>query len=108
MLPGLDGLSICKEVRPRYSGGILMLTARGEEVDEVVGLEVGADDYMAKPVKPRLLLARINTLLRRVPSGEAASDPGELRDDPGQRVVSATWSWTPDGAPSPWAISRLT
>lgn len=87
MLPGLDGLSICKEVRPRYSGGILMLTARGEEVDEVVGLEVGADDYMAKPVKPRLLLARINTLLRRVPPGEAAPDAGELRDDPGQRIA---------------------
>jgi len=87
MLPGLDGLSICKEVRPRYSGGILMLTARGEEVDEVVGLEVGADDYMAKPVKPRLLLARINTLLRRVPPGEAVPDASELRDDPGQRIA---------------------
>ena len=48
MLPGLDGLSICREVRPRYSGGILMLTARGEEVDEVVGLEVGADAYLVK------------------------------------------------------------
>lgn len=65
MLPGLDGLSICKQIRPQYQGPILMLTARGEEVDEVVGLELGADDYVAKPVRPRVLLARINNLLRR-------------------------------------------
>ena len=65
MLPGLDGLSVCKAVRPDFAGAILMLTARGDEVDEVVGLELGADDYLAKPVSPRLLLARINSLLRR-------------------------------------------
>ena len=53
MLPGQDGLSVCRAVRPRYHGAILMLTARGDEIDEVVGLEVGADDYMAKPVRPR-------------------------------------------------------
>lgn len=76
MLPGLDGLSICRQVRSRYEGAILMLTARGEEVDEVVGLEVGADDYMSKPVRPRLLLARINTLLRRLSPEPAPSDPG--------------------------------
>jgi len=76
MLPGLDGLSICRQVRSRYEGAILMLTARGEEVDEVVGLEVGADDYMSKPVRPRLLLARINTLLRRLSSEPAPADPG--------------------------------
>ncbi len=73
MLPGLDGLSICREVRPRYDGAIIMLTARGEEVDEVVGLELGADDYVIKPVRPRALLARINTLLRR-PSVSPTSD----------------------------------
>ena len=65
MLPGKDGLTICREVRPRYAGPILMLTALGEETDEVVGLELGADDYLAKPVRPRLLLTRINALLRR-------------------------------------------
>ena len=65
MLPGLDGLSVCKAVRPDYNGAILMLTAKGDEVDEVVGLELGADDYLAKPVSPRLLLARVNSLLRR-------------------------------------------
>lgn len=65
MLPGLDGLSICRAVRSRFDGGILMLTARGDEVDEVVGLEIGADDYLAKPVSPRRLLARVQSLLRR-------------------------------------------
>jgi two-component system, OmpR family, response regulator RstA len=65
MLPGLDGLSVCREVRPRYRGPILILTARADETDEVVGLEIGADDYLTKPVRPRVLLARITTLLRR-------------------------------------------
>lgn len=76
MLPGLDGLAICRHVRPRFDGAILMLTARGEETDEIVGLELGADDYLAKPVRPRRLLARVNTLLRRV-DRTAASISGE-------------------------------
>lgn len=67
MLPGKDGLTICREVRPAYAGPILMMTARGEEIDQVVGLELGADDYVAKPVGPRLLVARIRALLRRGP-----------------------------------------
>jgi two-component system, OmpR family, response regulator RstA len=66
MLPGEDGLSICRKVRPRYSGPILMLTARTDDLDQVLGLEMGADDYMGKPVRPRVLLARIRALLRRV------------------------------------------
>ncbi len=65
MLPGLDGLEVCKAVRSQYSGPILMLTARDEDIDQVVGLEIGADDYVTKPVQPRLLLARIRALLRR-------------------------------------------
>ena len=64
-LPGKSGLDVCRTVRPDYGGRILMLTARGDEVDEVVGLEVGADDYLAKPVAPRRLLARTRALLRR-------------------------------------------
>jgi two-component system response regulator RstA len=84
MLPGLDGLSVCKEVRPGYQGAILMLTARGDEVDEVVGLEIGADDYMAKPVRPRLLLARIHSLLRRV--GRTPDDRGGGQGARDQRV----------------------
>ncbi|MCP4606408.1 MAG: response regulator [Proteobacteria bacterium] len=65
-LPGLDGLSICREVRPTYKGPIIMLTASGEDMDKVVGLEVGADNYLAKPVSPRVLLAHIRAALRRV------------------------------------------
>jgi len=65
MLPGLDGLEVCRQVRPLYQSPILMLTARDEDVDQVVGLELGADDYVIKPVQPRLLLARVRALLRR-------------------------------------------
>ncbi len=66
MLPGEDGLAVCRIVRPHYHGPILMLTARTEDLDQVLGLEMGADDYVAKPVRPRVLLARIRALLRRV------------------------------------------
>ena len=65
MLPGEDGLSICRKLRGQYEGPILMLTARTDDMDQVLGLELGADDYVCKPVRPRVLLARIRALLRR-------------------------------------------
>jgi len=66
MLPGEDGLSLCRDLRSRSNSlPVLMLTARGDEVDRIVGLEMGADDYLAKPFNPRELLARIKTILRR-------------------------------------------
>ncbi|MEK1845054.1 MAG: response regulator [Pseudomonas sp.] len=65
MLPGEDGLSICRKVRGHYDGPILMLTARTDDADQIQGLDLGADDYVCKPVRPRLLLARIQALLRR-------------------------------------------
>ena len=65
MLPGKDGISICREVRPNFQGFILMFTAKEDEIDQIVGLEVGADDYLIKPIKPRLLLAKIKSTLRR-------------------------------------------
>jgi len=65
MLPGIDGLSICKNIRASFHGAIIMLTALGDDIDEVTGLEVGADDYLAKPIKPRVLLAHIRAQLRR-------------------------------------------
>jgi DNA-binding response OmpR family regulator len=64
-LPGKDGFTICRELRPGYSNPILILTARDNDFDHVLGLELGADDYVIKPVEPRVLLARINALLRR-------------------------------------------
>ncbi|TDV42773.1 two-component system response regulator RstA [Pseudomonas graminis] len=65
MLPGEDGLSICRKVRSHYDGPILMLTARTDDSDQIQGLDMGADDYVGKPVHPRVLLARIHALLRR-------------------------------------------
>ncbi|HVH64633.1 MAG TPA: response regulator transcription factor [Candidatus Acidoferrum sp.] len=91
MLPGLDGLSVCRQLRQRYLMPIIMLTARGEEVDRVLGLEVGADDYLVKPFSMRELLARSRAALRRVElegrrsSGTSPQEPivhGSLRVDP--------------------------
>ncbi|ELR66575.1 Transcriptional regulatory protein RstA [Photobacterium marinum] len=74
MLPGVDGLTICRNVRPKVSGKILMLTASDDDIDHVAGLEIGADDFVNKPIKPRVLLARIRMLLRR---GGAAPVQGQ-------------------------------
>ena len=72
MLPGGNGLELCKDIRSRSSLPVIMLTARGTETDRIVGLEVGADDYIAKPFNPRELLARINAVLRRSQARDAA------------------------------------
>lgn len=93
MLPGKDGFSVCKELRPNYSGPILMLTAKSTDFDQVLGLEIGADDYVVKPVEPRVLSARINALLRRgrLPLGgkEAAEvQCGQLHINRGSRQVT--------------------
>ena len=73
MLPGKDGFEVCRSVRPHYAGVIVMLTARDEDFDQILGPELGADDYVTKPAQPRLLLARIKALLRRAPTGTAAA-----------------------------------
>lgn len=93
MLPGSDGLTVCREVRPHYHQPILMLTARTDDMDQVLGLEMGADDYVAKPVQPRVLLARIRALLRRSDAPPADDIPhrlefGDLVIDNGGRSVS--------------------
>lgn len=75
MLPGEDGLTLARELGSRGGPPIIMLSARGEEVDRIVGLEVGADDYLGKPFNPRELLARIHAVLRRRPSPEAPGAP---------------------------------
>jgi len=84
MLPGEDGLSICRKVRERYDGVILMLTARTDDLDQIQGLDLGADDYVCKPVRPRLLLARIRALLRRgeSPQGGTGEKVRRLRFGP--------------------------
>ncbi|MCI0509159.1 winged helix family two component transcriptional regulator [Chromohalobacter marismortui] len=78
MLPGEDGLSICRRVRAQYAGPILMLTARTDDMDQVLGLEMGADDYVPKPVQPRVLLARMRALLRRADALDATSGATRL------------------------------
>ena len=76
MLPGEDGLSICRRLRAAHDRTpIIMLTAKGEDVDRIIGLEVGADDYLAKPFNPRELLARVNAVLRRRPTSEVPGAP---------------------------------
>lgn len=65
MMPGMDGLEVCRRIRAKSTLPVLMLTARGDETDRVVGLELGADDYLAKPFSPRELLARLRAVLRR-------------------------------------------
>jgi len=94
MLPRLDGLEVCKRVRAKSEIPILMLTARDEDIDKIVGLELGADDYMTKPFNPRELVARIKAILRRttgaVSPAESASAPlrvGDLVIDPARRVA---------------------
>src|SRR5690606_33631704 len=80
MLPGKDGLTICRALRQTCNGPILMLTAKDADIDQVSGLEAGADDYVAKPVEPMVLLARIRALLRRAnqPAQGSESANGEI------------------------------
>ncbi len=77
MLPGMDGFEVCRRAREFFAGGIIMLTARQTVIDQAVGLEIGADDYVVKPAEPRVLLARLRSLLRRIskPAG-----PGQTQD----------------------------
>jgi DNA-binding response OmpR family regulator len=80
MLPGKNGFDICRELRTFFNGPILMLTALNEETDEVLGLELGANDYLNKPIRPRVLLARIKALLRREPLEQTHELPdGQLQ-----------------------------
>lgn len=100
-LPGTDGISICREARSQYDGPIIMISARGEEIDEVIGLEVGADDYLSKPIRPRALLARLRMHLRRhtehhrIDREPQSTEPirvGDLVVDESSRKVTAAGS----------------
>jgi DNA-binding response OmpR family regulator len=89
-LPGANGFNVCRAVRKKFDGLILMLTARDDDIDQIVGLEIGADDYVVKPVDPRVLLARVRSLLRRCGSTDSFRELqfGSLRIDSTARVVS--------------------
>jgi two-component system response regulator CpxR len=97
MLPGIDGFDVCKRIRASHDVPVVMLTARGDDTDRIVGLEIGADDYVPKPFNPRELLARVRAVLRRARPGappsasaEAAREKivvGPLEIDHGARVV---------------------
>jgi len=96
MLPGIDGLEVCRQLRAFSDAYVIMLTARAEEIDRVVGLEVGADDYLTKPFSPRELIARLRAMLRRPRRGSAPALPdvpppqrfGELVIDHGRREAT--------------------
>jgi DNA-binding response OmpR family regulator len=91
MLPDIDGFEVCRQIRTKSSVPILMLTARKEDVDKIVGLELGADDYLTKPFNPRELVARVKAILRRYQSGTKPNEViklGNLRIDlPGHEVA---------------------
>ncbi len=93
MLPGLNGFEVLRRIRGRSGVPVLMLTARGNDVDRIVGLEIGADDYLPKPFNPRELVARIRAVLRRSRAPEGSPGPaqrltvGDVDLDPGARVV---------------------
>ena len=80
MLPGTDGLELCRWIRTRSDLPVIMLTARGEEADRIVGLELGADDYVTKPFSPRELVARVRTVLRRVEPSARTNERIALED----------------------------
>lgn len=101
MLPDLDGIEVCRRLRTFTDAYVLMLTARTEEVDTLIGLSVGADDYLTKPFSPKVLLARITALLRRpreATAGSPARVVGDLVLDPAARLASV--------AGSPVALTR--
>ena len=89
MLPGADGLELCRWIRGRSDLPVIMLTARGEESDRIVGLELGADDYVTKPFSPRELAARVRTVLRRAGARDSRRAPSSS---------SSTTSWSTERA----------
>ena len=104
MLPDTDGLTLCRDLRAKSNLPVLMLTARGEETERIIGIEMGADDYLVKPFNPRELLARIKSILRRT-----RALPPNLRPEPARYLCFSGWSLdtasrllsAPDGVATP-------
>ena len=85
MLPGIDGIEVCKRVREQYKGFVIMLTAKSSDVSQLLGFEVGADDYVIKPVQPTILIARVKAHLRHRPTSQLTEVP--LKIDDSSRTV---------------------
>ena len=91
MMPGEDGLSLCRSIRETSQIPVILLTARGEEVDRIIGLEMGADVYIAKPFSPRELIARVAAVLRRTPGAAAPPEAARRRAHPLWRLDAGHW-----------------
>ncbi len=100
MLPGMSGMEVCKKIRASSSVPIIMLTAKDSEIDKVLGLELGADDYVTKPYSSRELMARIRAVLRR-----QSPDHGDEQDQKPWRLVRCVWMWSVTS--SPWTVRKF-
>jgi len=91
-LPGIDGLEVCRRIKAQWATPIIMLTAKGDPMDRIIGLEIGADDYLPKPFEPRELLARLRAIMRRGQTAEQTADApllfGRLHIDPGAMIAN--------------------
>ena len=94
MMPEMDGLTVCKEIRKTSNVPVIILTARGDDIDRIIGLEIGADDYMAKPFNPRELVARVKAVLRRA---QGQADTPEVIEVDGLRIDAASREVTLNG-----------
>lgn len=101
MMPGMFGTDVCKEIRKSSQVPIIMLTARGEEMDRIIGLEIGADDYIVKPFSPREVVTRIKTILRRVAPSENPSERRRVFIHEGLRIDIDAYELSVDGSDIP-------
>ena len=112
MLPRISGIDVCRQLRKRSQVPIIMVTAKGAEIDTVVGLEVGADDYVTKPYRLRELVARMRAVLRRAPrdrfddQAEGVLEVGDVRLDPDRHEVAIRWRDVPHAAQGVRAARR--
>jgi phosphate regulon transcriptional regulator PhoB len=110
MLPGMDGLTVCRRLRdaePTRTLPLVMLTAKAAEVDRVLGLELGADDYVTKPFSPRELVARVRAVLRRADAGEETRQPHEVYERGRLRLDFDTYELFLDGRPVPLSLREF-
>ncbi len=97
MMPGLDGFQVCREIRKESDVPVIMVTARGEDFEKIMGLDIGADDYIVKPFSPGEVMARVRAVLRRVEK----TGPGKILETEGLRINLEDYSVTVDGHPVP-------